>query len=136
MSQMPSDMAAHNRQLIEDFRTNGAPPGRALLLLTTTGRRSGEPRTTPMMYVRSGDRLLVIASNAGAPDDPQWFRNLAADPRVHVEIGDESYDATAHVPSGAERAALWDDVTAQYAFFADHATKAGREIPVVELVRA
>ena len=136
MSQMPSDIAAHNRALIEDWRTNGAPPGRALLLLTTTGRRSGEPRTTPMMYVRSGDKLLVIASNAGATKAPDWFHNLVADPRVHVEIGDESYDATALVPTGDERAPLWEDVTTQFPFFAEHATRAGREIPVVELVRA
>src|SRR5262245_5855497 len=136
MSQMPSDMAAHNRQLIEDWRANGAPPGRALLLLTTTGRRSGEARTTPMMYVRSGEKLLVIASNAGATSTPDWFHNLAADPRVHVEIGDESYDATAVLPTGEARAALWEDVTAQYPFFIEHAAKAGREIPVVELVRA
>src|SRR5215471_17100909 len=104
MAEMPSDIRAFNKQLIADFRANGAPEGRALLLLTTTGRRTGKARTTPMMYVRDGDRLLVIASNNGARTDPEWFRNLIADPSVHVEIGPESYDATAVVPSGDEHA--------------------------------
>src|SRR5215475_12963112 len=100
-------MVAHNRGVIDDFRTNGAPAGRPLLLLTTVGRRSGSMRTSPMMYVPDGDRLLVIASNAGAVDHPQWYLNLVANSRVHVEVGDQSYDATAHIMTGGEYDRLW-----------------------------
>src|SRR5882757_2618720 len=110
------DMRAHNRALIEDFRANGAPAGRPLLLLTTTGRVSGQPRTTPMMYVVVDGRRLVIASNAGAPADPQWYRNLAADPRVHVEVGTESYDAAASTLTGAERESAWAAIVAGHPF--------------------
>jgi deazaflavin-dependent oxidoreductase (nitroreductase family) len=136
MSQLPSDMRAHNRKVIEEFRANrGAPEGRQLLLLNTTGARTGTRRTTPMMYVPDGDRLLVIASNAGAPKHPDWYRNLVADPGVTVEIGPEVYDATAVVTTGDERARLWAEIVAQYPFFTDHQAGVGREIPVVALVR-
>jgi deazaflavin-dependent oxidoreductase (nitroreductase family) len=89
MAELPADMRAHNQKVIEEFRANGGAGDRPLLLLTTTGVRSGARRTTPMMYVPDGDRLLVIASNAGAPKHPDWYRNLAADPRVTVEVGAE-----------------------------------------------
>jgi deazaflavin-dependent oxidoreductase (nitroreductase family) len=128
-------MREHNRKLIEEFRAEGAPPGRPLLLLTTTGARTGQQHTTPMMYVREGDRLLVIASNAGAAKHPDWYRNLAADPRVHVEIGDESYPATAVVTTGAERDALWAMICERYPFFVDHQAGITRQIPVVNVVR-
>jgi deazaflavin-dependent oxidoreductase (nitroreductase family) len=127
------DLLARNRALIEDFRANGAPAGRNLLLLTTTGRVSGEPRTSPMMYVRVDGRLLVIASNAGAAAHPQWYRNLLAEPRVHVEVGAESYDATATPLAGAERDAAWAVIAAGYPFFADHQAGVSRTIPVVAL---
>jgi deazaflavin-dependent oxidoreductase (nitroreductase family) len=130
---MPDDMLAHNRQFIADFRANGAPPGRALLLLTTTGRRSGEPRTSPMMYVRLDGRLHVIASNAGAVAHPAWYLNLAAEPRVHIEIGADSYDATATPLTGAERGAAWARIVADHPFFADHQAGIARTIPVVAL---
>lgn len=133
---MPSDMVAHNRQVVEDFRTQGAPPGRPLLLLTTTGRRSGEARTSPMMYVTVDDRLLVIASNAGAPRHPLWYHNLVADPHVHVEVGTESYEATATPLAGAERDDVFARVVERYPFFAEHQAGVARQIPVVELVAA
>jgi deazaflavin-dependent oxidoreductase (nitroreductase family) len=88
-----------------------------------------------MMYVPDGDRLLVIASNAGAPRHPDWYRNLVADSGVTVEVGPEVYDATAVVTTGDERARLWADIVAQYPFFADHQAGVSREIPVVALVR-
>jgi deazaflavin-dependent oxidoreductase (nitroreductase family) len=106
-----------------------------LLLLTTTGRTTGRRRTTPMMFVRDGDRVLVLASNAGAPRPPDWHRNLVADPHVTVEIGDESYEAVAVGTAGAERDRLWSMITERYAFFVEHQEKAGREIPVVALER-
>src|SRR5262245_30824972 len=101
-----TDQSEYNRKLIEQFRAarGGGPfEGRPLLLLTTTGARSGQRHTTPVMYVPGGDRLLVIASNAGAPAHPDWYRNLVAHPQVNVEIGTESYQATASVLEGAER---------------------------------
>ncbi len=107
-----------------------------LLLLTTTGARSGRRRTTPMMFDRDGDRVFVMASNAGAAKAPDWYHNLVADPHVTVEVGDETYEAVAVVAAGAERDRLWSLVTDHFPFFNDHQAKAGREIPVVVLERA
>jgi deazaflavin-dependent oxidoreductase (nitroreductase family) len=129
-------MKAHNRQFIEEFRAAGRKlDDRPLLLLTTTGRRSGQPHTVPMMYVPDGDRLLVIASNAGAPEQPDWYRNLLAHAEVAVEVGGEAYDATAIVTTGEERVRLFSDIAEKYPFFNDHQAKINREIPVVALVR-
>jgi deazaflavin-dependent oxidoreductase (nitroreductase family) len=133
---VPDDIQAHNRTLIEQFRTQGAPAGRALLLLTTVGRRTGLDRTTPMMYIRLDGRLHVVASNAGAVADPQWYRNLVAEPRVRVEIGDEAYAAIARPLAGAERDAAFARIVADYPFFADHQAGIERIIPVVALDRA
>jgi deazaflavin-dependent oxidoreductase (nitroreductase family) len=132
----PDDIREHNRTLIEEFRSNGRQLGdRPLLVLTTTGRRTGGRHTTPVMYVRVGDRLLVIASNAGAPRHPDWYLNLVAEPSVTVEVAGEEYQATAAVPAGAERDQLFAEVVAQYPFFADHQAGITRRIPVVSLVR-
>jgi deazaflavin-dependent oxidoreductase (nitroreductase family) len=134
---LPDDMRAHNQRLIEQFRAgHGAPDGRHLLLLTTTGRRSGEPRTTPMMFVRDRGRLMVVASNAGATADPQWYLNLVADPHVHVEIEAESYDALAVVPHGRDRDELFASIGAAHPFFAEYQAGVERTIPVVVLERA
>ncbi len=133
-----SDQKEYNRKLIEDFRANqGAGPfaGRPLLLLTTTGAKSGQPRTTPMMYVPDGDRMLVIASNAGAPAHPDWYRNLLAHPQVTVEVGGDAFDARAVVLEGTERQQLWDKIVASYPFFVEHQAKITREIPVIALER-
>lgn len=136
MSGVPDDVPAYNRRLIEEFRATGsAPGGRQLLLLTTTGARTGQRRTTPMMYIPDGDRLLVIASNAGAPRHPDWYRNLVADPAVTVEVAGQTYEATAVVTTGAERDRLFERTAAQYPFFADHQAKVRRRIPVVALER-
>jgi deazaflavin-dependent oxidoreductase (nitroreductase family) len=133
---IPSDMKAHNEKVIAEFRARGgAEDGRPLLLLTTTGRRSGEPRTTPMMFIPDGDRLLVIASNAGAPRDPDWYRNLVEHPAVTVEVTGDTYPATAVVPPADERDRLFDGVVAKFPFFADHQAKVDRPIPVVILAR-
>jgi deazaflavin-dependent oxidoreductase (nitroreductase family) len=134
---IPGDMKAHNRELIGQFRANGgtAPDGRPLLLLNTTGRRTGERRTTPMMFIPDGGDLLVIASNAGAPAHPDWFGNLVAHPQVVVEVGGETYEATAVVPQGEERDRIFDRVVERYPFFADHQAKVTRTIPVVVLRR-
>src|SRR5262245_47070086 len=133
-----TDQKEYNRQLIEQFRAargGGSFEGRPLLLLTTTGARSGQPHITPMMYIPDGERLLVVASNAGAPAHPDWYRNLVAHPQVGVEVGQEAYEATAHVLEGAERQRLWAMIVAQYPFFAEHQAKISRQIPVVALER-
>src|SRR5207245_1942433 len=107
-----SDQNTYNRQLIEAFRAHrgksgGPMEGRPLLLLTTTGAKSGQLRTTPVMYIPDGDRLLVIASNAGAATHPDWYRNLMAHPEVTVEVGNETFKAIAIVTEGSERQRLW-----------------------------
>ena len=135
-----TDQNTYNRQLIEDFRASrgksgGPMAGRPLLLLTTTGAKSGQLRTTPMMYIRVDDQLLVIASNAGAPTHPDWYRNLMAHPEVTVEVGNEIFEATAIVTEGAERQRLWTRVVERYPFFADHQAKVTRQIPVIVLKR-
>jgi deazaflavin-dependent oxidoreductase (nitroreductase family) len=130
----------YNRQLIEEFRTNrgkadGPFAGRPLLLFTTTGARSGLPRTSPMMYIPDGDRLLVVASNIGSPTHPDWYRNLLAHPQVTVEVGTETFDAIAIVTEGLERQQLWSRIVELYPFFADHQAKTTRQIPIVALSR-
>lgn len=135
-----ADQNDYNRQLIEEFRANrskgeGQFDGRPLLLLTTIGAKSGQRRTTPMMYIPDNDRWLVIASNIGAPTHPDWYRNLVAHPEVTVEVGTETFDATAVVTQGAERDQLWTRIVELYPFFAEHQTKTTRQIPVIALSR-
>lgn len=135
-----ADQNDYNRQLSEEFRTHRGKPGgplegRPLLLLTTTGAKSGQRRTAPMMYIPEGDRLLVIASNIGAPTHPNWCRNLMAHPEVTVEVGAETFDATAVVVEGPERERLWTKIVELYPFFAEHQAKTTRQIPVVALAR-
>ena len=97
---MPDDMRAYNRQVIEEFRANDGilgPPfaGDSTLLLTTKGARTGRSHTVPIMFKEDGDRLLVIASASGAPRHPDWYRNLVAYPEVVVERGADRFDAVA-----------------------------------------
>jgi deazaflavin-dependent oxidoreductase (nitroreductase family) len=106
-----------------------------LLLLTTTGAKSGATHTTPMMFHPDGDRLVVMASNSGAPKPPDWYANLRATPSVTVEAANETYRATATVAEGEERTRLWTDITKLYPFFLDHEKQAHREIPLVILTR-
>ena len=133
------DIQAINRTVIEQFSAGGEIEGmhrERLLLLTTTGARTGQRRTTPMMFHPDGDRVLVMASNAGARKAPDWYVNLRANPTVQVELGDESYTATATELTGEERMRLWAEITAAYPFFLDHEKEAERQIPVVALARA
>ena len=136
-------MLETNREVIAQFRAGGPVEGMhrdRLLLLTTVGRRSGESRTSPMMFHREGDRVYVIASDMGAPHDPAWCLNLRADPHVTVEVPDvddgRPYAASAHLLEGDERAKVWARVVALYPFFDDHERLAApRVIPLVELRR-
>jgi deazaflavin-dependent oxidoreductase (nitroreductase family) len=132
------DIRETNRRVIAQFRAGGPIEGmhrERILLLTTNGRRSGQPRTTPMMFHRDGDRVLVIASNVGAPKHPDWYLNLVADPHVTVEIGNESYPAIAMATEGADRERVWTMIKELYPFFAEHEKATTRKIPVVVLTR-
>lgn len=132
------DIADINRRVIEQFRAGGEIEGMhrdRIVLLTTTGARTGQRRTTPMMFHRDGGRLLVVASNVGAPKHPDWYRNLVADPRVTVEVGDETFPAVATTLEGTERVRAWSMLKESYPFFADHEASTERIIPVVALTR-
>ncbi|WIY07612.1 nitroreductase/quinone reductase family protein [Amycolatopsis mongoliensis] len=133
------DVQDTNRRVIEQFRAGGEVEGmhrERLVLLTTTGRRTGEPRTVPMMYHRDGERLLVVASNIGAPRTPDWYLNLAEDPRVTVEVDGRTFTAEALPLLGADYVRTWTELEKHYPFLADHRVKAReakRVIPIVEL---
>ena len=138
MSSNPNDF---NRQVIEEFRANGGKvggpfAGSPMLLLTTTGAKSGQPRTTPLVYTTDGDRIVVIASKGGAPTNPDWYRNLVANPVATVERGDEKFPVRAVVTEGEERQRLFDQQAALMPGFADYQKKTTRQIPVVLLERA
>jgi len=131
-------MSHYDAAIIEEFRANagrlgGSWEGRDLLLLTTAGRKSGRPHTKPMVYTRDGDRLLVYASKGGAPSHPDWYLNLAADPRVVVEVGSDRYDAIATPLEGAERDREFAAQAARNPMFGDYERKTSRVIPVVAL---
>ena len=132
------DVREVNKRVVAQFRAGGEIDGmhrERLVLLTTTGRRTGEPRTMPMMFHRDGDRVLIIASNVGAPRHPDWYLNLVAHPEVTVEVGDESgapRRAVARTLEGDERTTVWEMLKATYPFFAEHEVAAApRVIPVV-----
>ncbi len=129
-----------NTQTIEEFRANGGRvggqfEGAPLLLLTTTGAKSGEPRTSPMMYRAEGERMFVFASKAGAPTSPDWYHNLVANPEVSVEVGVERFTAHATEVKGTERDRIYAEQAKAYPGFAEYEAKTDRMIPVVELVR-
>jgi deazaflavin-dependent oxidoreductase (nitroreductase family) len=135
-----ADRSNWNRQTIEEFRANGGKvggiwEGRPLLLLTTTGGKSGRHYTTPTMYLRDGDRLLVFASKGGAPSHPDWYHNLLAHPEVTVEVGHETYQAIATPLTGEERDRLYAKQSELYPQFADYQKRTTRKIPVIALER-
>jgi deazaflavin-dependent oxidoreductase (nitroreductase family) len=107
-----------------------------ILLLTVTGRQSGQPRTCPLGYVPDDDRLLLVASALGAAKHPAWYHNLHAEPHVTIRRGDADERMTATTATGAERARLWARLVADYPFFAEHQRKTTREIPIVILTAA
>jgi deazaflavin-dependent oxidoreductase (nitroreductase family) len=134
-------MSDYNTQIIDEFRATagklgGSWEGRDLLLLTTTGRKSGKKHTTPVVYVREGDRLFVFASKAGAPNHPDWYFNLDADPHVVVEVGAEKYDAIATTLEREERDRVYAEQAAGNPIFQEYQDKTERIIPVVALTRA
>ena len=106
-----------------------------MLLLSTVGRHSGQPRTTPLIYGRSGDRYLVVASRGGAPAHPDWYQNLVAQPEVHVQVMADRFKARARTASTAEKPALWKTMTAIWPPYEEYQARTTREIPVVILER-
>ena len=138
MSDWQSDPKHFNESVIREFRSNSGVVGgeladMPLLLLTTIGRRSSEPRTTPLAYHQRGDRYLVIASNGGAASHPNWFRNLERDPNVTVEVGVQTFPARANILEGSERDAAFAAIVAQAPAAGAFQAKTGRTIPVIEL---
>ncbi len=130
-----------NTGIIEEFRAHdgvvGGPfEGAPLLLLTSTGAKTGRQHTTPVMYLPDGDRFVVFASKAGAPADPDWYRNLVANPEATVEVGTERFGVKVEIVQGADRDALFARQAAAYPQFAEYEQKTDRVIPVVALVRA
>jgi deazaflavin-dependent oxidoreductase (nitroreductase family) len=133
-------MTDMNKAVIEEFRANGGKVGgyfenMNLLLLHTTGAKSGLPRLNPTAYILDGDRYVIIASKAGAPTNPSWYYNLVANPEVKVEVGTEEFEALATVTSEPERTELYDKMAALYPGFAEYREKTTRLIPVITLTR-
>ncbi|QMU68304.1 nitroreductase/quinone reductase family protein [Streptacidiphilus sp. P02-A3a] len=133
-------MSAHNDAVIAEFRSHegtvgGGFTGVPLLLITSTGARSGRPHTTPVTYRADGDRWLVFASAAGAANHPAWYHNLVAHPEAVIEVGTERVEVTAVVTEGAERDRLFADQVREFPRFAEYQDKTSRVIPVVALER-
>ena len=130
-----------NKKIIAEFRENdgkvGGPfAGATLLLLHHVGARSGAERVSPLAYFPDGDRMLIIASAAGSPKNPDWFHNLKAHPRVTVEVGTETFPVVAGELEPEERDRVWRRITEVAPGFAEYQTKTSRVIPVVALARA
>jgi len=109
--------------------------GSKILLLTTKGRTSGEPRTSPLIYEADGDRYVIVASKGGAPEDPGWYRNLTKEPDVDLQVRGEVFPARARTAEGEERDRLWKLAANQWPDYDEYATKTDRTIPVVVLER-
>jgi deazaflavin-dependent oxidoreductase (nitroreductase family) len=133
-------MSDWNEKIIAEFRANegkvgGNFEGAPLLLLHSTGARTGKERVNPIMYQAVGDSFAVFASKAGADTNPDWFHNLKANPEARVEVGTETLEVTARVLSDEERAPIWEEQKARYPGFADYEANTDRVIPVVMLDR-
>src|ERR1700737_635662 len=135
--QIPSDMIAFNRKVIDDFRANhgkltGPLAGRTLILLTTTGAKSGKERTAVLGFGKDGDRYVVIASGNGAPSHPAWYRNLLARPIATLEVGPDKFKVRARTASSDAR----EKLTPLVPYIGQQQTRTKREIPIVVLDRA
>jgi len=134
------DMKEFNQRVITDFRANGGKVGGQmenipLLLVTMTGAKSGRAITLPLAYSKDGNRLVVIASYAGAPHNPSWYHNLVAHPVVMIELGGEKYQARATVAAGPERDRLYKQQADLLPIFNEYQKKTSRRIPVIVLER-
>jgi deazaflavin-dependent oxidoreductase (nitroreductase family) len=135
-----SDFHAFNEALIDEFRSNGGQvtgmfAGAPLVLITTTGAKSGKRRTTPIVHTNDGDNVVIIASKGGAPTSPDWYHNLVANPDVTVELPNEKFEARARVAQGDERDRLYRAQADLMPNFDEYQKATTREIPVVVLER-
>jgi deazaflavin-dependent oxidoreductase (nitroreductase family) len=129
-----------NKNVIKEFRENGGKvggmfEGRSMIIVHTVGAKSGTVRETPLVYLPEGERIFVFASKGGAPENPAWYHNLVANPRVKVEVGTESFEVNARVLTGAERDEYFAKQVAVMPSFADYEANTTRVIPVLELER-
>lgn len=128
-----------NRNIVEEFRANGgkvaAFEGGSLLLLNTTGAKSGKARLSPLAYLTVDGKMLIVGSYAGAPKDPAWVHNLRANAEAHIELGTESYDVTARELPADERDATYAKIAERAPVFAEYQSKTTRAIPLFELTR-
>jgi len=136
-----SEASDWNARIIEEFRANGGKvggqfEGAPLLLLHSTGAKSGRERVAPVMYQALGDDFAIFASKAGAPTNPDWYHNLLANPRATVEVGTGTVEVTARVADDADRERIWSKQKADYPGFAEYEEKTTRRIPVVVLSRS
>ncbi len=135
-----SNFNDRNQNIIAEFRANGGKvggpfAGKDLLLLHTTGAKSGQERVNPVAYIKDGDRLAVIASKGGAPTNPGWYYNIVANPLVSVEVGTEQFQVRATIAAEPERTRLYDQMVTVMPGFADYKLKTTRIIPVIILTR-
>ncbi len=133
-------MSDFNQRIIEEFRSNdgrvGGPfEGAPMLLLHTTGARSGTERVSPVVYAEDDGRWVVFASKGGAPTNPDWFHNLRAHPDATIEVGTDTVPVVARTAGGDERERLWSRQKERMPGFVDYEQKTTREIPVVVLER-
>ena len=137
---MADAMAEFNKNVIDEFRKNGGKvggpfAGAPMVLLTHKGAKSGSTYTTPLVYSKDGNRIVIIASKAGAPNHPAWYHNIVAHPEVSLEIGTERFKARATVTEGEERERLFGAQAKQMAQFNEYKKKTTRQIPVIALER-
>jgi deazaflavin-dependent oxidoreductase (nitroreductase family) len=133
-----AEMNDWNKQVIDEFRANGGKvggqfEGAPLLLLHTTGAKSGQARINPVMYLADGDNYAVFASKGGAPTSPDWYHNLVANRRASIEVGDKTISVVARFVEGDERERLFSQQKELYPGFAEYEAKTTRQIPVVVL---
>lgn len=141
MSKLPDYILKHiasyqsDPESAHDWDTTqvGGPGPVPTLLLTTTGRQTGEPRPTPLLYQPCGTGFIVVASQRGARKNPAWYRNLVADPACSLQVGRFRYSANARILSGDERSRYWDWMTRFWPLYNDYQSRTQREIPVVIL---
>jgi deazaflavin-dependent oxidoreductase (nitroreductase family) len=142
MTEVPDaeTMKAFNQSIVEEFRSNGGKvggpfEGATLLLLTTTGAKSGQPRLAPLAYQTIDGKIIIVGSKAGADTNPDWVHNLRANPRAHIEIGSDAYDVIARELPREERDATYPKVVELAPGFGEYQEKTSRVIPLFELQR-
>ena len=134
----PNERNERNQRIIDEFRANdgkvgGRFEGKTLLILHTTGAKSGKEHITPAAYIRDGENYVVIASKGGAPDNPDWYYNILAHPRLTVEVGTATFQVDAKVAEEPERTRLYNKMVEMMPGFDDYRRKTDRVIPVIEL---